>query len=307
LFSNTLSVGLDVDRDILYTATRGGDPLADDRVYALRNASAAQANQTPDVSLCSPQAAVSPCLNTRLSNPQGIAVDASRDLLYVANGAADPPLPLPPSPDKNLILVFNNAHALNGDAAPVFTISNSLNDPHGLSLDTVNDTLYVANFGDGNILAFPQVSSGSSSPRTIGSSLGNPIGVAIDPQHDRLYVALSNADGPLRLFDQVSAANASSQPSYVVGGTPQFIDLPNFIFKTPSALFFDSPNDILYVTDAAENMLDIFQNATSTFDEAIRKKQTNTEDQNAPFPTRILFGSQTGLNQPTGVAVDPTQ
>jgi DNA-binding beta-propeller fold protein YncE len=283
LFGNVASVALDSGRDILYAANRGEDTLSDDAVLALLSASSAQPGGSLSTLLGS---------SSNLNNPQGIAVDAANDLLYVANGAVG-------GSDANKIQVYGSASGLAGNAAPIRSLSASVNDPRGLSLDQTDDTLYVANFGGRNILAFSQASSASpASPRIIGTNLGSPVAVAIDPVRNRLYVGLSKevspaVTGTILVFDGASGLDSSSVPSHVVGALPGDPDNapPYFTFNDPTALYLDAQNDILYVVDADGNALHAFEGAS-------RLSETS-------FPTRILVGVQTGLNRPTGIAVLP--
>jgi 6-phosphogluconolactonase (cycloisomerase 2 family) len=57
-----------------------------------------------------------------------------------------------------------------------------------------------------------------------------------------------------------------------------------------SALFLDSANDRLYLADSAANAIHVFDSASTL--------------NNTAVPTRTITGSTTGLNQPSGIAID---
>jgi len=294
--AGNLAEAVDGKRDILYIANRGGDSASDDQVFALTGASSAGVASTPRLILCSPQATSSPCPNTGLNNPQGIALDPVNDRLYIANGAAGGGAGTLP----NTILVFNQASLLSGNTSPSCTFSDpQLNDPKGLALDSADNELFVANSGGGNILVFP---AGCSSATTVTSasttltdpSLAGVTGVAVDPDKGILYAAVGKQSPPgqAATLGNIVIFNNQDKPTLIFGQAPQNPDLsPSyFTFNNPSAIFLDTVNNILYVTDADQNALYVFEDAD----------RINA----GTLPSRVLAGPVTTLGQPSGVAVD---
>ena len=123
---------------------------------------------------------------THLNWPSGLAVDAERDELYVANDSG------------NSILVFRAS--ASGDIAPIRTIEGprtGIKNPTGLFLDTQNDELWVSNFGNHTVTVYKPTVSGNAPPmRMIRSAppgepalmIGNPGGLAYDTRREEILV-----------------------------------------------------------------------------------------------------------------------
>jgi len=123
---------------------------------------------------------------THLNWPSGLAVDAERDELYVANDSG------------NSILVFRAS--ASGDIAPIRTIEGprtGIKNPTGLFLDTQNDELWVSNFGNHTVTVYKPTVSGNAPPmRMIRSAppgepalmIGNPGGLAYDSKREEILV-----------------------------------------------------------------------------------------------------------------------
>jgi DNA-binding beta-propeller fold protein YncE len=123
---------------------------------------------------------------TQLNWPTGIAFDAERRELYVANDMG-------PS-----ILVFD-ADA-RGDVAPKRVLKGAktkLANPTSVSLDLKNNELWVANFGGHTATAYPLNASGDTPPlRTIRSGpesapslmIGNPGALTYDSKREEILV-----------------------------------------------------------------------------------------------------------------------
>ncbi len=108
--------------------------------------------------------------NTLLAEPAALAVSA-RGILYVANAYGGGTSGL-----GNVLIFRSNA---NGDVAPVATITDGVNYPFGIALDS-SDNAYVANWQGGSITEY---AAGSYQLiRTIaGPDTGlYPVGVAVD-------------------------------------------------------------------------------------------------------------------------------
>jgi hypothetical protein len=193
--------------------------------------------------------------------------------LYVAN------------PSNNSILRFDNANTADANLAPAATIvgaNTTIISPQHIFIDSGNDTLYVAN--QGNVLAFQNVSTRTGTvniapDRTIAgpaTGLNAPADVGFDDSKDLLYVA--NARDVLVFANGSTAdANVAFARDIKVG----------FVI---SALFLDSVNDRLYLADSGTNAIDVFDKAS-------------TLSGSVPA-TRTIVGSTTGLNQPSGIAID---
>jgi sugar lactone lactonase YvrE len=196
--------------------------------------------------------------------------------LYVTNQSA------------NSILRFDNALSATGDVAPAATISGgntTLNAPQFLALDTAADRLFVANANGSSVLIFDAVSTRTGNTniaptRTIGGPINSllitPSDVALDKSRDLLYVA----DGSeILVFSPASSVN---------GDVPPVRDIT--LAFTAQGFFLDATNDRLYVTDAGNNAINIFDSASTL---------------NGPTAaTRNISGTNTKLAQPSSATLD---
>lgn len=207
------------------------------------------------------------------------------------------PTPIPPSAfgklyvtnqDGNSILRFDNALNASGNQVPGAQItgpSTGLNLPQFIALDTAADRLYVADPSNGSVLVFNGISTanGDTPPtRTISGAttqLVSPTSVALDTTHDLLYVA----DHVDILVFQASTANGTQAPARDIQlGTSIQIQ----------QIFLDTVNDRLFVSDATNNAIDVFDGASTL---------------NGPVtPPRSVKGTLTQLNKPSGMAIDPS-
>jgi hypothetical protein len=210
---------------------------------------------------------------TPTGSPSPTPVPGAPGKLYVAN------------PNNNTILRFDNANTADADVPPSGSISGSatqITSPQHIFVDAASDTLYVAN--QGSVLAFANASTrngGTAPERSLsGPSTGliAPVDVGFDDAKNLLYVADTR--------DVLVFANGST----ATGDIPFTHDIKvGFVI---SALFLDSANDRLYLADSAANAIHEFDGAS-------------TLNASVTLPaTRTITGSATGLNQPSGIAID---
>lgn len=193
--------------------------------------------------------------------------------LYVSNSNA------------NSILRFDSALTATGNVAPAATITGAataLNTPAFITLDTVNDRLYVANNGSFSVLIFDNISTktGNVAPERIitgaNTNLVTPTDVSVDTTLDLLYVA---DDTDIFVFGSASTANGNVAPVH---------DL--VVSFSISAIFIDAPNDTLYVADTVNNAIHVY-NSASTLDGPVTANRT-------------IQGAATHLANPGGVQLD---
>jgi len=140
-------------------------------------------------------------LNTGLTNPVGVAVDANNQELFVSND------------DHSLarfsITVYDLKTLVDGnnDVLPIRTITGDqtkLSNPAGVAVDPVWGQLFVANYDVSNshpsIAVFRREASGNEAPlRTIdgaNTGLNRPQGIFFDMLSNRIYVANSAYNQP---------------------------------------------------------------------------------------------------------------
>lgn len=210
---------------------------------------------------------ISPRITNGGGTPTPTPTPGAGGQLYVASG--------------NSIFRFSNAEAATGGNTPAATISSSrLQSPQRMFVDTRNDRLFVAN--SGSILIYDNASTkdGTTPPDRVISGnqtgLSNPLDLALDENSDQLYVA----DGfSIIVFANASTANGNPTParSFNLG-------------LTVAAILLDTAHDQLFVADSADNVIDVFGQASVQ----------NVIAQ----PTALIAGPDTKLSGPAGLALD---
>jgi len=177
------------------------------------------------------------------------------------------------------ILRFSNVETSNGNVAPSATITTvALSSPQHITIDTINDRLYVANQGTSSVLIFDNAStlSGSATPRALiggATGLSRPVDVAIDTTNDILYVA----DGiNILVYTSASTISGNQTPAASIA-----------VGTNIGGMFLDVTNDQLYFTDPADNAVD-------------RLDSPNTQN-GIGIVTGSIAGPDTDLAQPHGV------
>jgi len=123
---------------------------------------------------------------TQMDWPTGIAVDADRGEIFVANDGGDS------------ILVF--PASASGDTAPIRVLKGPrslVSHPTGIYLDKTNNELWVANFGNHIAAVYNPSANGDVAPERIIRSappsqpvlgLGNPHPLAYDSKREQILV-----------------------------------------------------------------------------------------------------------------------
>jgi hypothetical protein len=150
-------------------------------------------------------------------------------------------------------------------------------------LDGSADRLFVTDRSSASILIFDQISAktGNIAPNRVISGIATNLFVPVQPfldgSRNLLYVS---DDVDVLVFNNASTANGNVasahdiQPGFSVG-----------------AIFVDSINDRLFVTDPSGNAVNVYDNAS-------------TLDGPVPAPTRQIKGAATGLANPAGLQID---
>lgn len=190
---------LDKDNDVMYAS----DDLQG--IWMIHNISTRNGNLTPSRKLTGDFGSTSYSI-------EGITVDTSRDILYVAIRVGG----------LEKILAYNSASTINGDkltANREFTSNNTGGNPGQLALDATNDRLYMADSGSYAVRVFDSVSSlnGTVDPnRTIRLS-ASITDVKVDVANNRLY-----AINPSLIY---IVSGASSANGTIAGTQLQGVDI----------------------------------------------------------------------------------
>ncbi len=208
---------------------------------------------------------------TGLRFPSAVAVDA-RGNRYVANRAA------------NTVTVYSGS--ARGNAAPLRTIIGArtgLDLPTGLALDARGD-VYVVNRSGNTITVYAPTAKGNAVPvRTIEgprTDLNQPTSIAVGAEQ-RVYVT-NLADRSVTVFAQNASGNAA--PVRVIRGTRARL-------TAAFAIAVDRAGSI-YVANSDDNGI----SGVLVFDPRAGGDVA---------PSRVISGSATKLETPSGVAVDP--
>lgn len=217
--------------------------------------------------------------STTLQSPVAVAVDTSKDILYVADGVD--------------ILAFSPASTVSGDTPPARDIKVGF-PTSAMFMDSANDRLYLADPSADAINVFDSASTlNQTAPPThsaitgASTQLSQPSGLALDI-HGNLVVA--NA-GTSTITEYVNAANINGNqaPQVVISGTNTTLNNPGQIALNKSSSLVE-----LFTANTNGNNIVIYSDLGST-----------SASGNAT-PSRNINGSA-NLTLPVGVALDTTR
>jgi len=187
-------------------------------------------------------------------NIGSLALDATRDYLYVGNGTA--------------ILVFHGASMANGDLFTNATIG-PIGSTGSLFLDATHDLLYVGDDITGvKVFSGASAANGSPTPRLISGDFGATFlihGVAVDTTAKNiLYVSNTNhtsSSDQISVFDNASGVSGNNPPNRTITPTVANGKL------SVGGIFLDAASDILYVAGGIGSpQVMVFSGASSAND-----------------------------------------
>ena len=206
---------------------------------------------------------------TRLADPHGIAVDAERNFMFVANygsthevslTAFGAPVPggierstetnwplareyaIPGSGKINPPSITVYSRTASGNTAPLRVIEGAntrLNWPTGVAFHSERDELFVTNDMTNSILVFRGDADGNVAPvRSLEgprTGIENPTGIYLDTENDELWVANF---GNHSLTVYAMAAEGDVRPRRTIRST--LPENPSLMIGNPSAVAYDS-------------------------------------------------------------------
>jgi sugar lactone lactonase YvrE len=269
LLSNPQYIFSDSANDRLYVANLGGSNIL---VFNAVSTLSGSVNSAPARAISS----------ANLSAPTDVALDTSKDLLYVA--------------DTGVVVVFASAATANGTlpAAAVLQLGFT---PTAILVDSSNDRLFVANGASNAVHIFDNASTLNGSvtaPRILSgpnhTGLNQPSGLRIDGA-GRLIVSNTGGVG-INIYANAATVSGDISPVTVIAGSNTTLSAPAQI-----ALDLTTNSGELYVADPTAGEVVVFSSIT-----------TATGTINAT-PNRSINGSSTlltGTGNVTarGVAID---
>ena len=121
--------------------------------------------------------------------------------------------------------------------------------PDGVAVNDADDTVYVTNFGSGDVSVINGRTGTVAGTITVGSG---PIGVAVDQGDDTVYVA-----------------NFSDDTVSVINGRTGTVDDTITVGDSPRGVAVDQGDDTVYVTNQVSNTVSVINGWTRTVDDTI--------------------------------------
>jgi HYDIN/CFA65/VesB-like, Ig-like domain len=225
--------------------------------------------------------------NTGLSCPSGVAVDGSGDIYVVVNG--------------DTLTIYPAGS--NGNVAPSAAISGSntgLDTPVGIALDG-SGNIYVLNLGfnfSGSpfVTVYAAGSNGNVSPSATisgpNTGLNSPTGIAADDSGDVYIANAGTFSGIGALTVYPAGSNGDVLPSATIAGPSTGLD-------DPQGIALDAGGNIYVVNQHSFSGGVTVSNASLTVYPAGSNGNAS--------PSATITGGNTGLDNPTGVAVSRAQ
>lgn len=273
LLGATNGMVIDSQADRLFVATELGAPS----ILVFDNASAKAGNIAPD-------RVVSGNATTLIASPGPIALDANRDILYVAN--------------ETSIAIFTHASTMNGNVAPASTLTAPFITflIGGMVLDTANDRLFVSDPLHHAITCFDHasqlgpVATGSRLISGPDTGLAGPQALALD-KSGRLYVG--NVLAGITVYANAGQIVGDVTPTATIQGANTQFHVPILFALNNNPGGNDSGD--LYVMD--------FQQGTGATQTVLVFRDIANANGNVA-PSRVLTFSVPLGN---GFALDPTR
>jgi YVTN family beta-propeller protein len=194
------------------------------------------------------------------ADPQGVAIDAETNSVYVADNGGG-------------ISVINgatcNANVQSGCAAPIAQMTDDAG-PLALTVDPLTDTVYVANFGkyqigngttvsvlNGAMCNARETSGCQQTPATIGVGQG-PAGITVNPATDTVYVANGGVTGNGDTVSVINGTTCNAVMTSGCGSTPESITVGH----SPNWIALDPQNGTAYTPNQADNDVSVIDIAT---------------------------------------------
>jgi YVTN family beta-propeller protein len=202
------------------------------------------------------------------SYPNGVAVDAAANTVYVANLFGDS------------VSVIDQA-----TGAVTSTIAVGAN-PYGIAVNAATNTIYVANYGSGSVSVIDGVTGAVTSTIPVGT---NPIAIAVNAARNTVFVAnrggnsVSVIDGvtgavtstipagtnPIAIAvnavtNTVYVANQNGDSVSVIDGATGAVTSTVPVGSSPTGIAVNAVTGTVFVTNAGSDSVSVIDSATDT-------------------------------------------
>jgi DNA-binding beta-propeller fold protein YncE len=210
-----------------------------------------------------------------LDYPTGLALDSQNNLLYVADS------------QNNRVMVFDVSSITDGEPAVnvlgqvdflsegTALTATGMNLPHAVTVDSLNDKLYVADKQNFRVLVFDvsEITNGESALNVLGSeTFTDPSsgttdssfnfsagfyelpGVEINSLNQKLFIS-DSGNNRVMVFDVSSVTNGEAAVA-VIGQddfTSSVSDVSQTSLDTPKGIYLDSETNRIFVADSGNN------------------------------------------------------
>jgi len=231
-----------------------------------------------------------------LGSPAGIAIQESTRNTYVTSEAMDS------------IVVFDSTGDFEFKFGSTGSDEGEFRNPSHMFIDNSQEILYVADTDNDRIQIFELV-DGTTCPQgtteivdgvcfveefgSVGTDEGefnSPTGLALDHANDLLYVADTKNDR-IQVFELVDGNTCPQGTDEIVNGVcfvEEFgsVGSSNGKFNSPAGLALDTANDLLYVVDANNDRIQVFELSVSNDQ---KPEQPTDVTASAASPTSIIL------------------
>ncbi|MBI3074270.1 MAG: hypothetical protein HYY84_19345 [Deltaproteobacteria bacterium] len=264
---------------------------------------------------------------TGLSSPSGVAIDTTRQFLFVADRM------------NHRVVVFDVAAIANGEAAtnvlgqtsldpsaPGGTSATQMNEPVGVAFQSSPNRLYVADSKGNRVMVFDtsSIDAGEAAINVIGQQtltskdagfgtvgLSAPLSVHVTPTSPPSLLIGDTSNHRIQVFDVAAVTANAADASTTVGhigpaGVPDFaaVCANGMSASTLGAIFsfaFDAPNRRLFVAEhSAYRVLSYDLNTSFLLADSTAESVIGQPD----FASCPRVGSQNSFRQASGLAYD---
>ncbi|KAL0485645.1 NHL repeat-containing protein [Acrasis kona] len=244
--------------------------------------------------------------NTNLQFPSGLAIDSANNLVYISDT------------NNHRIKVVNITSGLTrtvaGTGVGGYNNDNvdgrtaNLQNPRGISLDPINNLLYIADYNNnrirvlnlntGNISTFAGTGQSTFADDAVATNgkLANPCGVTVDTARNVVYIADLN-NHRIRMVNRTSGSISTIAGTGWSGYDYDNVQARTAKLNGPRDLALDSSRSLLYIADTENFLVRVIDLSSGIISRVAGNRYQNFNGESLP-------ALDARLNSPYAVAVD---